>query len=509
MKTISNPISLSTPMSLSTTNERICNFYQKNPSINFEAVNLIFIDLFDKLLHDMHSTMNVTIQSEILSSVHENTQKMKEMSNNMNSLKDTVQLMQTEMTNNVLLKFNDLKQNYYQDLRTLIKENTNEDIRSLLEKMNLQFIDKTSIVINEIIPKSQTHCYSQIHDSIRSFHKSISDDTRVLLKYVDNNSVKDYINHFEMKSSIMLQNLQQPIYTFITASEERINQNINHMKDSSSHSTNIQEKLVGELTQLIHQLRDIPMNNESHYVNNSNGLTNANAMNILLNKLYNTSEIVLLKKNTLSSSNENTFSIKRTGKTKIMIHSMEIERNVNQEEIQEFNHLMDENKCHGIFLSQNSGFTNKPHFHIEIYNKMIMIFVHNCQFSADKIRSAVDIIDNLSLKLRELNNDNEYEYNIEKEMLEEINKEYQNFVNQKETILNVLKETQKKIISQLDEFKFPTLDKFLSTKYGAPVHKQGLKCDLCKKFNANNLKALAAHKRGCARKVNQNVIVKE
>ena len=256
----------------------------------------------------MHSTMNVTIQSEILSSVHENTQKMKEMSNNMNSLKDTVQFMQTEMTNNVLLKFNDLKQNYYQDLRTLIKENTNEDIRSLLEKINLQFINKTSIVINEIIPNIQTHCYSQIHDSIRSFHKSISDDTRVLLKYVDNNSVKDYINHFEMKSSIMLQNLQQPIYTFITASEERINQNINHIKDSSNHSTNIQEKLVGELTQLIHQLRDIPMNNESHHNTSSN--SNTNTMNILLNKLYNTSEIVLLKKGSPSSSNENTFFIK-------------------------------------------------------------------------------------------------------------------------------------------------------------------------------------------------------
>ena len=52
---------ISTPTSLTITNERICNFYQKNPSINFEAVNLIFIDLFDKLLHDMHSTMNVTV----------------------------------------------------------------------------------------------------------------------------------------------------------------------------------------------------------------------------------------------------------------------------------------------------------------------------------------------------------------------------------------------------------------------------------------------------------------
>ena len=31
--------------------------------------------------------------------------------------------------------------------------------------------------------------------------------------------------------------------------------------------------------------------------------------------------------------------------------------------------------------------------------------------------------------------------------------------------------------------------------------KNGHRCDLCKNFNANNLKALAAHKRGCARKI--------
>jgi hypothetical protein len=46
------------------------------------------------------------------------------------------------------------------------------------------------------------------------------------------------------------------------------------------------------------------------------------------------------------------------------------------------------------------------------------------------------------------------------------------------------------------------LDKFLSTKYSAPIQKPGLKCDLCKSFSGNNLKALAAHKRGCIRKNN-------
>ena len=52
----------------------------------------------------------------------------------------------------------------------------------------------------------------------------------------------------------------------------------------------------------------------------------------------------------------------------------------------------------------------------------------------------------------------------------------------------------------MDELRFPCLEKFLSGKFAAPIQKAGLKCDLCKGFTANNLKALAAHKRGCIRK---------
>jgi len=97
-------------------------------------------------------------------------------------------------------------------------------------------------------------------------------------------------------------------------------------------------------------------------------------------------------------------------------------------------------------------------------------------------------------------NSNEW---IEKDVLDEINTEYQLFVSQKNAIIVNLREGQRKVISQIEEFQFPSLDKYLSSKYTAPMPKNGHKCDLCKNFNANNLKALAAHKRGCIRKIGQ------
>ena len=89
---------------------------------------------------------------------------------------------------------------------------------------------------------------------------------------------------------------------------------------------------------------------------------------------------------------------------------------------------------------------------------------------------------------------------IPKDILDKVNNEYQLFLSQKNAVVDVLKDTQKKVIAQMDEIKFPFLEKYLSTKFVAPVCNSGLKCDVCKNYSANNLKALAAHKRGCLRK---------
>jgi hypothetical protein len=487
-------------------NERICDFYENNPAINFEAVNIIFIELFEQLLTDMDNTMNSTINSQILYNVHENTNKINELNSSIEYLRDAVNTIQSDVTNSILIKFMELKKEYIEDMRLIIQDNTNEKIGSLLEKNNSLLIDKTNLLISDIIPKNQNQFYSQIQDSIRSFHKSISDDTRILLKYVDNNTIKEYINSFEMKSSMMMQNLQQPIYTFISASEDRINTNISNLKENSIFGNTLQTKLLGELTDFL-----------QNYGKKEN-VTNKDSISIILNKIYSTSEIIPLNKSFYNSmfsrtpennpqNNNNNFIIKRMNKQKVLIQNIDIDRNVNNDEIREFIQNMEDNNCHGVFLSQKSGFTSKPNFHIETHNKLIMVYVHNVEYSAEKITAAIDIIDNLYSKLRELNIENSYEISIEKDVLEEINKEYQAFIIHKESIMNVLKESQKKLFTQIEEFKFPALDKYLSTKFGAVPHKQGLKCDICKNFNAHNLKALAAHKRGCNRKNMVNHVV--
>jgi hypothetical protein len=482
---------------IETTNERICKFYENNPNIHFESVNLIFIDLFDELLKDLNSTMNISINSQILSNIHENTQKINELNSSVILLKD----MMLSTTEQMTTRYTNIKKDYIEEINKIVQYNTFEKMGPLLDKNNNLLIDKTQLLMHEIIPKSQNHLFQDIQHTIQQFHKSIAEDTKMLLKHTDNQSIKEYINNFEMKSSIMLQNLHQPIYTFISASEDRINNNIIHLKDNCTNNQNIQQKLMNDISQLIQQQ------------NSSNSICfQQKQIQTVLTKIYSTAEIVSLNHSTMlfsrsitnNGNNNNLFILKRPNKTNILIESIHTERNINNDEIKQFIQTMEENNSHGIFLSQNSGFSSKPNYHIETYNKLIIIFVHNVNYEEDKIKTAVDVIDNLYLKLREFNHENIHEITIDKHILEEINKEYQYFIQQKELLTNLLKESQKKIYNQIEEFKFPSLDKYLSTKFSIPIQKQGFKCDLCKLFNANNLKALAAHKRGCYRK---NIII--
>lgn len=61
----------------------------------------------------------------------------------------------------------------------------------------------------------------------------------------------------------------------------------------------------------------------------------------------------------------------------------------------------------GIFISQHSGIAFKSNFQIDINNGNILIYIQNCDYDPEKIRLAIDIIDNLSTKLKDININNE------------------------------------------------------------------------------------------------------
>jgi len=412
-------------------NQKISDFYKDNQHISFVTVNLTFIELFEKVNND---------------------KSLLDKSNN--SLNQTI---------NINKKFNDFE--------ILLNNKINEII---------PLLDNNNNLINNIINKNDNSCIIQIKNIIESFNISLINDTCNLIKNNDSLIIKDFINNFELKSSLMYQNIQQPLYSFIIALEERINNNINNLKENIK-------------------------SNNSTALNNINILKNKKELLIsILNKLYDTSEIIVfntknyiyLYPNVIS----NVYVFKRLSKLPILINSIDVDRNINSDEIELFYKIIDDNKNNAIFLSQNSGISLKSNYYIEYYHENIIIFIHNVEYNSYKIKIAIDIIDNLSEKIKNFKNikNENSEFNIDSQLLEEINNEFIKFINQKELLINILKDNQKNILSIIEEINFLTLDKFLSTKFiETKIKKTSFICDICNKYNGHNLKAIAAHKRKC------------
>ena len=87
---------------LTITNKRIWDFYNNNKNINFEAVNLIFLDLIEKINNDMSSTMTSAINNEILSCV-------KEIQGNVGTIANTL-----------IVKFHDINKEYIDNMKLII-----------------------------------------------------------------------------------------------------------------------------------------------------------------------------------------------------------------------------------------------------------------------------------------------------------------------------------------------------------------------------------------------------
>ena len=107
----------------------------------------------------------------------------------------------------------------------------------------------------------------------------------------------------------------------------------------------------------------------------------------------------------------------------------------------------------------------------------------------------------LKQTIETLNTDTEVD-TIPKEKLDAINNEVQFLVSSKLSLINIVKDYNQKMLKQLDEFKIPTLEDFLATKYATSCSK--FTCEHCD-FIAKNKAALAAHKRRC--KHIKNVVI--
>jgi hypothetical protein len=366
-----------------------------------------------------------------------------------------------------------LSQNGLDSKNSVIMQNIQSMLCSdVLKTHQENLVKHNTQALEEVVSKQFKILQHELQKDLLDTCKSGSDNTE---------TIKDYMNNFEMKSSMLLQNAQQPIYSFLSSSEDRLQQSISSIKKETKLDDESQQ-ILKDISTMLSRL--------------PNAISSEDSLSKKLTKLYNTADI----RNMPCDDDRPVVLMKRFRKPTIHFQSISQDENVNSEQITQMLSLLSEQNCNGILLSEKSGFSGKKDFHIDIHNNNIIVYIHNFVKNEEKLQMGINIVDNFISRMNEISNVNTSGIHITKELLEKINNEYQLFISQKTAVVDLLKENQKKVINQMDEIKFPFLDKYLSTKFSAPVATCGLKCDVCKNYSANNLKALAAHKRGCLRK---------
>jgi hypothetical protein len=308
-------------------------------------------------------------------------------------------------------------------------------------------------------------------------------------KTINNDNFKECLHSLETRfSNTLVQNINLPIHNYIQSSEEKMSNKINSILDLNKENTFIQNKLYGEMNDFLNKYK----------VSSNKGNYTEVQLQILLNQMFDNGQIT----NTSGVTSSGDFLLKRNGKPDIMFENKDYKVNVCVEEIRKFIRDANNIKSHSIFLSQHSGISTKNNYQIEVHKDIILVYLHNVEYSKEKIQIAVDIIDSLSPKLAEFNNQSGGENTINKFVLDEIYKEYQDFANHKDELIGIIKESNKKTMEKIEEMKFTSLEKYLSDKYASTINTKiklvnQLKCELCNFYVCNSKKSLSAHQRGC------------
>jgi hypothetical protein len=340
-------------------------------------------------------------------------------------------------------------------------------------------------MVSDIIPKNQETLYKSIENSFNNLQTSINNDTNSLMKSTLTKDVLDkFTQSLDEKFSSTIINSQSMFNSMITSTEHRIDNKLTELKDISTSNNSLNDAMCTNVNELLKKMEN----------SSAKGKLSENLLFNVLHSLYPTAQI----ENVGNIKETGDIIMKRKGKPVILFENKNYDKNVVQDEVRKFLRDVEHQNCSAIMLAQRYGITNKDNFEIELHKNNVLVYLHKVEYDADRIKAAIDIIDYFKETIGEVESGNGELININKETLDEINKEYQNFINNKMIHIKTIKDFQQKLVSQVDDIKLPGLEHFLSKLYASSASKENI-CDYCG-YVAKNVRALTAHHRGCAQK---------
>lgn len=451
---------------LSINNKEIYDFYNKH-SLDFEQINILFFNILQQIITSTDNSFNSNIASTLLHKI--------------NHIEQTISKQQNEFFN----KLNEYKKDYINDIKLILLSNNIEHISPLIKETNNNLIDKTTIIINDLIPKNQTQISKDIESQFKILQSQLSTETSKLLSSsINHKTIDDFINN----SNISLSQTLHTLTTIITSTESRLE---NKLSSNNAKIDNIQQLFIDNNHSHLKLQQNVTEMLKKFEKGSGKGNVSENVVyNILLslfpcaqidyvgNEIKETGDIILI----------------RTNKPKILIENKDHDAcNVPKQDIEKFIRDCEIQKCCGIMLAQNRGISNKENFEIQINNGNVLLYVHNVNFDSDKIKTAIEIVEQFKIKIDEINIDNDT-CTIDNIILDDINKEFNNYTSQKHSLLKLVKDFTEKINANIADLKMPNLEQFLSKHYATSSKQGDNVCKYCEKFVP---KSLLQHYRYC------------
>ena len=434
-------------------------FYNKNTNLDFNQVNELFIDLIQKITNTITESMSVNEVKSLLNNIN---RKVDIVEQNMGAHQKYIQMMYERL--------NEHRDQYVLQMKDIIQNNDKDsDITNRLRDINEGLLEKTTYNIMQQFPKLSEHIYtsqkSLIEISQSQFHEMMNNQKKQLEQ--NPGSLENIIqNQYHTMSTNMMQTIQNVFNN-----------------DSMFYRNNM------ELRQFLEMQKN----------STKKGKESENKLEICLTNAF-PNGIITDKSGEGKSCD---YLLERNEKKDIMFENKDYRTNVPNEEIRKFTRDVEHQSKHAIMISQNSGIQNKNDFQIDIHKRQLMVFVHFGKYDETKIRMAVNIIDTLENFI----NTQESIYGsgnvtFTMEELSEINKEYLQFIGQKNQLIETVKKQQKDVLRQLESFEMPQLTSLLNNNF-SNVDQLGYKCELCG-YNAKNKRALVTHQNKCKKKKMEN-----
>lgn len=350
-------------------------------------------------------------------------------------------------------------------LENVLLKNNNEIIQ-LLSKSEDASTDKIMKQVQQILEQNQAHISNMItHGNDKSFMEEIV------------KSGTKQVEHFLEQNKKDLTNL---IANANNKTEMEHILKSNNQEIMGMYTNSIQNLLLPIQT----SLNDISTSFRS---STKKGIYSENKIEVVLNHCFPNTEI----QNTRNIPQSGDYIMNHQTCGKVMFENKDYTNNVPKQEIDKFIRDTTIHKTHGILMSQVSGISQKPHYHIEFNeHKKILMYLHHVNYDEQTIKECISVLTSLVMITKDVHAN---ESAMTEEDIVQIFEEWKTLQQTNQQVIDCLNEQ----IKRLRGIDIPRLKDILSSRF--PHNVSTYTCEFCNGLFKNK-GALSSHHRWCKEK---------